>query len=299
MTVFISWSGERSKAVALALKSTLRKINVHWSPWVSEIDISAGRKWRRELENALRSASFGIVCVSRRTLKSPWVLYETGVLSASKKVSGICPYLIDHKAAEIVGPLSEFQSREATKAGTLDLLFALNGRSVQTGIPEDELRNKLEELWAQLEESIRLAPNEANIPAYNNLDEKGVECLLHIHFLATSNRLMNVFVQGISELKDDDLNFDLLLVNVKRVLNDGRVLLAPFHSEPFGNVQQFLDECLATTDIQGRIKQGLEIVMQSKGAKARRKTAYQLIQQEQSEIFKIVIDRLRSNRKIL
>lgn len=299
MTVFISWSGERSKTVALALKSTLTKINPHWSPWVSEIDIAAGRKWRNELENALRSASFGIVCVSRLTLKSPWVLYETGALSAAKNIAGICPYLIDHKAADFSGPLSVFQSREATRAGTWDLLLALNRRSGQTGIPEDELRNRHEEHWASLEEAIRLAPEEANIPAWNNLDEKGLEYLLRIHFHATSHRLMGVFEQGLSELDDESLNFDLLLVNVKRVLNDGRVLLAPFYSTAFGSVQQFMDECLATTDIQGRIKRGIKIVIQSKGAEARRRTAYQLIQEEQSDLFKMVNTRLQSGQKEL
>ena len=42
MRVFISWSGERSKVLAQALKEWLPLVLHNVEPWMSEVDIAAG-----------------------------------------------------------------------------------------------------------------------------------------------------------------------------------------------------------------------------------------------------------------
>jgi hypothetical protein len=87
--IFISWSGERAKAVAAALKSFISTLNKEWKPWVSHEDIAAGRLWRPALAESMRNATWAVVCVTPTAVSSAWVQFEIGVLSVSCK--RICP----------------------------------------------------------------------------------------------------------------------------------------------------------------------------------------------------------------
>ncbi len=72
MKVLISWSGERSKQVALSLRGFLKRVIQATDPWVSEKDIAAGSFWHDELWAQLESAKAGIVCLTKETLDSRW-----------------------------------------------------------------------------------------------------------------------------------------------------------------------------------------------------------------------------------
>ena len=64
MKVFISWSGERSKQVAVAIREWLPMILQYVEPWMSEADISAGDRWSVELSKQLEESGFGIICLT-------------------------------------------------------------------------------------------------------------------------------------------------------------------------------------------------------------------------------------------
>lgn len=53
MKVFISWSGTRSKLVAVALHEWLRPILQSVEVWMSEVDIGAGDRWGQEVVREL------------------------------------------------------------------------------------------------------------------------------------------------------------------------------------------------------------------------------------------------------
>src|SRR3989304_7947901 len=82
--VFIGWSGNQSKAVAEALPSWLPRVIQAIQPFMSELDIPSGAKWQSTLDDELMTADFGIVCLTPENLSSPWVLFESGALSALK-----------------------------------------------------------------------------------------------------------------------------------------------------------------------------------------------------------------------
>ena len=52
MLVFISWSGKKSKSVANALESWLKKVIQAVEPWISA-DIEKGARWNPELSAKL------------------------------------------------------------------------------------------------------------------------------------------------------------------------------------------------------------------------------------------------------
>ena len=79
--VFISWSGERSKHVALGLRDWLPAILQTAKPWMSESDIDKGARGVEEIGKALSDIEIGIVCLTPENLDSRWILFEAGALS--------------------------------------------------------------------------------------------------------------------------------------------------------------------------------------------------------------------------
>ncbi|WP_132093928.1 TIR domain-containing protein [Caulobacter sp. BK020] len=65
LKVFISWSGDRSKALAQAIHGWLPLVLHYVEPWLSQSDIDAGERWSVEVAKELSACTFGITCVTR------------------------------------------------------------------------------------------------------------------------------------------------------------------------------------------------------------------------------------------
>ena len=92
MNVFISWSGDRSQAMANALRDWLPNLIQCLKPWTSEVDLEPGSRWGVELAKKLEQTDFGVICVSSETLNSPWVLFESGALAKAVDRSRVSPF---------------------------------------------------------------------------------------------------------------------------------------------------------------------------------------------------------------
>ena len=88
--VFISWSGDYAKEVAIALKSFLESTIQASDPFVSDQDIEAGERWAEEIRRTLNDSKAGIVCLTRDRLDSRWINYESGAMATTKRV---IPYI--------------------------------------------------------------------------------------------------------------------------------------------------------------------------------------------------------------
>jgi TIR domain len=117
MKVFIGWSGDRSKQVALVLRQWLPNVIQQVEPWMSEEDIHAGKRWLDVLLKELEQTSFGIIALTPENARSAWILFEAGALAKQIDESAVCPYLVDiAETTDVIGPLAQFQSKKATKA---------------------------------------------------------------------------------------------------------------------------------------------------------------------------------------
>ena len=65
MKVFLSWSGDRSRQVAAALREWIPLVLQHVEPWMSDHDIGAGDRWAVEIGKRLEENHFGIICLER------------------------------------------------------------------------------------------------------------------------------------------------------------------------------------------------------------------------------------------
>lgn len=162
MKVFISWSGERSKALAIALKEWIPLILQYAKPWVSEKDIAAGERWAQAISGELDSSNFGILCITPENLSSEWILFEAGALSKSMLDSKVIPLLFGLELSDLSGPLSQFQALKVDQQGVTDVIKAINAVS-ETKAAEATIDQLVPALWPQLQRKIEDIPGKAPV----------------------------------------------------------------------------------------------------------------------------------------
>jgi CheY-like chemotaxis protein len=172
MKVFLSWSGEKSLAVAKALREWLPFINAEIKPWISGTDIAPGERWSDEVAQQLEAADVGIVCVTRENQSSPWLNFEAGALAKKLGSSRVVPLAINLKPSGVQQPLGQFQAKETTKSGILDILRSLDELCTNR-VPDIALACDL--WWPQFEPALlkaATAPGEEPILDQHTLIEE-------------------------------------------------------------------------------------------------------------------------------
>ena len=153
MKIFISWSGDRSEAFAKALREWFPLVLHFVEPWLSKSDIQAGDRWSLEVAKGLESCNFGVICVTRENLISPWILFEAGALAKSMQDGQVIPVLFDLDFKDISGPLAQFQAKKADKLGITELVMSLN-KAHTSPVPEPQLEKLVSALWSDLDKQI-------------------------------------------------------------------------------------------------------------------------------------------------
>ena len=178
MKVFISWSGQKSKTVALKLREWIHDVLQTAEPWMSERDIEAGARWSPQVAGVLEQTKFGVICLTRDNAEAPWLLFETGALAKTLADTFVCPYLIDMEPTDIpAGPLTQFQAKRADEKGTLDLMSTINEAMGPGRLSDDQLKRTFEKWWHDLSATLSALPRDAAPPKHRQVDEMVKETL--------------------------------------------------------------------------------------------------------------------------
>jgi|ERR1017187_6709341 hypothetical protein len=161
MNVFISWSGDRSLAVAQALRDWLPNVIQALEPWLSASDIEQGTRWSTEVSLQLQESRVGIVCLTPENLREPWILFEAGALSKTIANTFVCTYLIDLEITDVSWPLAMFQATKADKEPTRKLLQSINKALEKKALTEARLDEIFDVWWPKLEEKLAAIPKPA------------------------------------------------------------------------------------------------------------------------------------------
>jgi hypothetical protein len=164
--VFISWSGERSKHAAHALREWLGTILQNARPWMSETDIEKGSRGLDEIARALEGMKVGIICLTPENLSADWILYEAGALSKTLDAkTRVCTYLLGGlESRNLKPPLSLFQWTTANKDDTRKLIGTINKHLDVTPVQESRLDTLFERMWPDLEQSLTALPTPSGGP---------------------------------------------------------------------------------------------------------------------------------------
>ncbi len=160
MEVFISWSGERSRCVAEALRNWIPKIINAVVPWLSSADIDKGARWSADVASKLESSKVGIICLTPSNVHSDWILFEAGALSKTLKNTFVCPLLIGLEPSDIKGPLAQFQATRSTKDEVKKLIITINSALGEKALADGHLDEAFEVWWPRLEAHFQNLPSD-------------------------------------------------------------------------------------------------------------------------------------------
>jgi hypothetical protein len=151
MKVFISWSGERSHAVALVLKDWVSSVIQAAKPWLSSADIQRGAQWMGDIGTQLHESTVGIFCLTSNNKNAPWILFEAGAVAKGVSSNRICTLLIDLEPTSVLGPLAQFNHTKPNKEDMLKLAATLNFALGENKLTEFQLERSFEAHWNRFE----------------------------------------------------------------------------------------------------------------------------------------------------
>jgi hypothetical protein len=168
--VFISWSSEQSKHIALALRDWLPLIiQVAKNPYMSKKDNEAGTLWDHVLSAELETTNFGIVCLTPSNLEARWINFEAGALSKAVGKARVVPLLYDLEEDDVGPPLSRFQMKLLTEEGIYDLLTSMNSwMEEQDRLDATNLERLFKSLWPDLKAQLDKVPTGPESPGRND-----------------------------------------------------------------------------------------------------------------------------------
>ncbi|MFI1785228.1 TIR domain-containing protein [Streptomyces rubiginosohelvolus] len=156
MKVFLSWSGDRSKAMAEFLQNWLPDVIQAINPWISSQNIPQGSRPLPSIADELASCNFGIVCVTPENRSAEWINFEAGALSKALDDSVVIPLLLGIEKAQVTGPLSQFQMTLSEKKDEVfKLVSDMNGRLGELALAPDRLDRSFEQNWPSLMEQLK------------------------------------------------------------------------------------------------------------------------------------------------
>ena len=154
MKVFISWSGETSKAVAETLHDWIPNVIQAVKPWISSENIDKGARWSADMAKQLGETRVGVICLTPDNLEEPWILFEAGALSKTLEQTYVCPYLFGVKPSNLKGPLVQFQATNANKTDTQKLVLTINKALGEKALDNKQLEESFETWWPRLKEKL-------------------------------------------------------------------------------------------------------------------------------------------------
>ena len=125
-------------------------------PWLSSLDISAGRRGVREITDELSKTNFGIICITPENQNSNWINFEVGALVKQVEDGYAVPFLIGMKTTDLISPLSQFQAVMGdSKDDVQKLIFDINDASGSLAISRERLERAFQRSWPEFENNLR------------------------------------------------------------------------------------------------------------------------------------------------
>jgi len=155
MKVFLSWSGNRSKAIAEVMRSWLPSVLQAVRPYFSPDDVSKGSRWSSEIAKELEASRVALLFITPENPEAPWLVFEAGALSKNMDRSKVCPLLFDDiEPTDIKGPLVQFQAAKFGKTEMKRVLKMINTELGEAALNGEVLESVFEMWWPKLDEQI-------------------------------------------------------------------------------------------------------------------------------------------------
>lgn len=153
MKIFMSWSGERSKAIAEEFKSFLSKVLQQTQSFISSQDIDLGSIWQNTVLKEVNERRFGLIFITPENKLSEWLHYEAGGLIKDLIKDRVVPILFGLNKKDISTPFSHFQMIEFEKESVFKLIQQINSVT-ENPLETDSLKEVFDAFFTKTEERI-------------------------------------------------------------------------------------------------------------------------------------------------
>lgn len=154
MRVFVSWSGERSKAIAEVIRKWLPGVLQAVRPYFSPDDISKGSRWSTEIGKELEASRLGLLILTPENLEASWLMFEAGALAKNLDKSKVCPLLFGLDPTDVTGPLVQFQAARFEASEMKRVVKMINTELGDAGLAVDVLETVFTMWWPQLDREV-------------------------------------------------------------------------------------------------------------------------------------------------
>lgn len=192
MTVFISWSQDKSREIALILKEFLPDLfDQKITFWLSSVDISTGGISFSDIVEALQQSSMIIVCLDSSNYTKPWLYFETGTVfgrnHAQGGASSVLPIMFDNLCvSDFSGtPFSDLQLVNFTKGNMRKALDQINEAYFRKmgnwAISKQSLDRFFDTVWPAIYSKIDSIIKQRGVESSMRLSQSNVTELLEKH----------------------------------------------------------------------------------------------------------------------
>lgn len=145
--VFISWSGETAKKIAVELSNWLQLVLQNTKTFFSEDNICKGAFTFPQLQEAIEKSDAAIVIITPDNINQPWIVFETGYLQGRKKRTyGL---LFNMKHEQLSGPLQSIQNTLFTRDDFFKMLESIK-KECQPELTREQLSKIYNKMWDDL-----------------------------------------------------------------------------------------------------------------------------------------------------
>ena len=153
----------------------------------------------------LKKADFGIVCLTKDNIQSPWLLFEAGAIARSfdSIESRVGTLLIGDLAnPDLDQPLANFQSTILKdKDEVLKLLITINKYFKEQNLPEDILKKSFDKWWPDFEKNFTEAITSAPVSTHEPIRRDDRELLEELIDLSRSNtKILDPMAEAIVDI---------------------------------------------------------------------------------------------------
>jgi hypothetical protein len=272
MNVFVTWSGQRSHAVAKILHDWIPDVIQRVQPFLSSEETAKGSNWGHEITTRLRTCPVGIICLTPENLTAPWILFEAGAISNNVEVLlsqtgqeiGVgqpkaCTYLYDLAPTDVQKPLEMFQATVAKdKVENRKMLNTINDALGKEKMDGQQLDRVFEKYWPDLAEKLSAIPKPKQaVPPKRSFEDIMLDVLTEVRSLSRQiavqepRRITRTVENPESGLTPDALSV-LRLLSWRRGSVDSRLTSLLSMSEQELQEQIERDKALAASQEQRR-----------------------------------------------
>ena len=225
--IFISWSSadKRIKPIAEGYKNWMNVIFDDKIETFFSEEIEPAQNGIKHIHTELETADIGLVFVTQRTARNPWVLYEFGCMYKLLKKEALYLILLDldfNQLAEIVPPMAGTQAVLLNnKHNNIRLIESIAQKLEISGSEILKIKNKAKEEYCYIDECVKEAQkNFANLPdkyageiPYNNSikDSDNFQMPQIFDFYTKNILLVGMSLGTVFNIKSDPLSMESLV----------------------------------------------------------------------------------------